>query len=579
MNATQKNFQQTISHQNNTEIIEFIRKPDIIGSNSYIIKTPKLIIVIDPGGYPEQINVITERIKNFLEEKSRAVITILTHCHIDHCIQGFSNQEFRTLGGNVILIHSAGFDAYTNNDYRLTQAEMFSKKFSGFNPDFKLFFNYKDRKKGNFEIANPLFLNYEFKTLKTPDNTELKSQSIKIPETEFNLDIYHAPGHSPDSVIIKFQNLLFLGDILFAGNPLVAGIVGWNKKDYILSIKKILWAIKEFKINFFYIGHGPKLDSKTVETLLEKNLNNLTKKYSLKNGIALDKNRVETMFEYAFDSLSELCVIFTIITGRISYLSYQMERLEEFDAAKKLWDSEECEKIELLITDFNYFIDHYKKGKKFKIEVILKAADIIKKIDKLFKSSKYLEAAGKSFLHRAETLLLDFIKMVTNYELDFIYSPVDLNQFIKEKISKLKNENNKIEYSLNTFEAEDDYIDFLINQIGNINVFKNLDIECDYGNISGLIEINEQLFSDVFIGFLEDCVCFEAGKIYLKTYAKKKTELELKLKKAELFVEGKIQYYTRRFKLSNAEFQYCENKTRNETVINIIFKTPALNLI
>ena len=579
MNATQKNFQQTISHQNNTEIIEFIRKPDIIGSNSYIIKTPKLIIVIDPGGYPEQINVITERIKNFLEEKSRAVITILTHCHIDHCIQGFSNQEFRTLGGNVILIHSAGFDAYTNNDYRLTQAEMFSKKFSGFNPDFKLFFNYKDRKKGNFEIANPLFLNYEFKTLKTPDNTELKSQSIKIPETEFNLDIYHAPGHSPDSVIIKFQNLLFLGDILFAGNPLVAGIVGWNKKDYILSIKKILWAIKEFKINFFYNGHGPKLDSKTVETLLEKNLNNLTKKYSLKNGIALDKNRVETMFEYAFDSLSELCVIFTIITGRISYLSYQMERLEEFDAAKKLWDSEECEKIELLITDFNYFIDHYKKGKKFKIEVILKAADIIKKIDKLFKSSKYLEAAGKSFLHRAETLLLDFIKMVTNYELDFIYSPVDLNQFIKEKISKLKNENNKIEYSLNTFEAEDDYIDFLINQIGNINVFKNLDIECDYGNISGLIEINEQLFSDVLIGFLEDCVCFEAGKIYLKTYAKKKTELELKLKKAELFVEGKIQYYTRRFKLSNAEFQYCENKTRNETVINIIFKTPALNLI
>jgi len=169
---------------------------------------------------------------------------------------------------------------------------------------------------------------------------------------------------------------------------------------------------------------------------------------------------------------------------------------------------------------------------------------------------------------------MDFVKIISCYEIDFIYSPVDLNSLIKNKLSELKNENNKTGYSLNEFEADDDYMNFLMNQIGNINVFTNLDIECEYGNVSGSIEINEQLFSDVLVGFLEDCVCFDAGKLYLKTSSKNKnTELELKFKNAGLFAEGKIGYYQRRFKLSNADFQYEEKKNCNETVINLKFKT------
>ncbi|NLD57547.1 MAG: MBL fold metallo-hydrolase, partial [Methanomicrobiales archaeon] len=66
------------------QIFPLIRKIDVISSNSYLIATGDVLILIDPGGLPEQAETLAKVIQTCREEKDRPVFVILTHAHVDH---------------------------------------------------------------------------------------------------------------------------------------------------------------------------------------------------------------------------------------------------------------------------------------------------------------------------------------------------------------------------------------------------------------------------------------------------------------------------------------------------------------
>ena len=83
-----------------------------------------------------------------------------------------------------------------------------------------------------------------------------------------HLEIYHTSGHSPDSICIGIGDLFFIGDILFAPNPGMAGASGWNRDALLSSIAKVLWIIKSREIKTCLSGHGRSIDVEVVEKSL-----------------------------------------------------------------------------------------------------------------------------------------------------------------------------------------------------------------------------------------------------------------------------------------------------------------------
>jgi glyoxylase-like metal-dependent hydrolase (beta-lactamase superfamily II) len=68
----------------NVTLYPFLRKIDLMSSNSYLLSSPEQIALIDPGGMESQINLLEEEVQILQDELPRPVVVYLTHVHIDH---------------------------------------------------------------------------------------------------------------------------------------------------------------------------------------------------------------------------------------------------------------------------------------------------------------------------------------------------------------------------------------------------------------------------------------------------------------------------------------------------------------
>ncbi|MGB9839950.1 MBL fold metallo-hydrolase [Thermovenabulum sp.] len=178
-------------------------------ANCYIIgcKKTNKAVCIDPGGNPEKIlNVIFEKGLDLTH-------IILTHGHCDH-IEGSDYLRERT--NALLFIHEKDKDMITNPEKNLS-----------------------------------IFLGRGF-GLKEADNFLKDGDNILI--GEMRLEILHTPGHTPGSISIKIEDLLFTGDTLFAGSigrtDFPGGSYSMLKKSI---LEKILPLGDEIKI---FPGHG-----------------------------------------------------------------------------------------------------------------------------------------------------------------------------------------------------------------------------------------------------------------------------------------------------------------------------------
>jgi hydroxyacylglutathione hydrolase len=70
---------------------------------------------------------------------------------------------------------------------------------------------------------------------------------------EHDIYIYETPGHTPGSIIIKMQNYLFTGDLLFRGAVGRTDLPGGSSKELALSLRKLKNFSPELSVN---PGHG-----------------------------------------------------------------------------------------------------------------------------------------------------------------------------------------------------------------------------------------------------------------------------------------------------------------------------------
>lgn len=175
-------------------------------ANCYIFGDAKTreVFIIDPGGDPQKIKVMID--KNNL--RPRAIIN--THGHIDHIS---ANRYFSI----PIWIHKE--DAGFLQDPKKNLSSLF-----GF-------------------------------SLKSPAASRLLREGDILMIGELSLEVIHTPGHTPGSICLKSDGILFSGDLLFCGGVGRTDFPHGSQKTLSHSLKdKVLTYSDDIIV---YPGHGP----------------------------------------------------------------------------------------------------------------------------------------------------------------------------------------------------------------------------------------------------------------------------------------------------------------------------------
>jgi len=181
-----------------------------LSANCYIIKLEKKVLIIDPGAE-------AEKIISFLDLKNlKPDLIINTHGHFDHIEAVPRLQE------------KYGIDFYIDpgDEEIITDPVKNGSSIFGQNKLSLETYNLID------DLAKKLFA----------DN---------------GIGIINTPGHSPGCIVIKIDDSLFTGDLLFKGSIGRTDLAGGSMHDMKSSLLKIRKMKDPLKI---YPGHGPETD-------------------------------------------------------------------------------------------------------------------------------------------------------------------------------------------------------------------------------------------------------------------------------------------------------------------------------
>ena len=172
----------------------------LYGENSYILHDNDHVLFIDPGRFAQELC-------RHVSDRETVDAILLTHGHEDHtqAVDDLYEQYHCP-----VYLHEGDFGMV-------------------------------DPKMGKTSFAVPLYCPLQ----------PLAEGEVTI--GAFPLTVYHTPGHSRGSVLIRYRNRLFTGDTLFAGSIGRTDLFGGNDDE----MRESLIRIKELPNDLWvYPGHG-----------------------------------------------------------------------------------------------------------------------------------------------------------------------------------------------------------------------------------------------------------------------------------------------------------------------------------
>lgn len=490
---------QPVQGTKNVTLYPYLRKIDLMSSNSYLFSSPGQIALIDPGGLESQINSLEEEILVLQDKLPRPVVVYLTHVHIDHWYQMTQGKTHRELSKAFLAVQEAGAKALETNDPQMTLSTLLDRPMTKVPVDIRLLSNLDKAKLcGNSLDLNGWTFDYATKSRLIADDVVLYSQIVPMGKGD-NLEIYHTPGHSPDGVCIRVGSMLFVGDVFFAPNPGMAGAYGWSQKDLMQSIQKILWILENEKILLCGSGHGRPIDAQTAHKTLEVMYSDAASLKDLEEITPLWARRTS---DYAQDLISELERTFTIIAGRLAYISHILSELEEETESKKFDSFLDIHYMDELFVDFHNFAGKLHAGEKLDIEMVHKTGQVVGRLEKLFSKRKLELVLDQSLLDRTGRLLSDYAATYRGFRPPYYVSRVDVNRFIEEVLEKLSHSPYE-EETIVQAESEEDYLRALTARVAYVNIFENVDLAFHPEAGKAYARMDKERFADILIDMLE----------------------------------------------------------------------------
>jgi glyoxylase-like metal-dependent hydrolase (beta-lactamase superfamily II) len=497
------------------EVYPYIRAIDMMSSNSYIISSEDQLALIDPGGLDDQTDRLMEVIFGLYDKSPRPLLVYLTHIHADHSFQLNRRDLFEGFDQVALAVQENGALALERGDPEMTLSRLLGKKIDPISPEIRLLSSgdLADRARRRLTLDCGMNFEYETESRDIGDGLVQSSQKVQMGGKD-QIEIYHTPGHSPDSICMRAGDVLFLGDLLFASNPGIAGIPGWSRDDQMESIQKVLWILEERDIQICCPGHGRPMDVETVKRTLAR-LHKYTE--SLNEIAVIDQDWARLTADYSTEALREMERLFTIITGRLVLVSSVLEDLEENDAARDteiLVDSAAVE--ELFSSAHDRFIRH-QAGGMLDIEMVHKAGQMVGKLERIFEKKRVEGLFEDHLLRRAERLLNDYMVTYRGFRPYQNLNPVDINSVVAASLEGFKHKPYDEEAILEA-ETEEEYLRALKARISHVNLSERADLTFERSNKLPPVLIDAERFSDLVIDVLERLVAARAERIDVRTF-------------------------------------------------------------
>jgi hypothetical protein len=206
--------------------------------------------------------------------------------------------------------------------------------------------------------------------------------------------------------------------------------------------------------------------------------------------------------DYAQDLISELERIFTIIAGRLAYISHVLGELEEETEAKDLDCLLDAKYMDELFVDFHAFARELHAGKKLDIEMVHKTGQVVGRLEKLFAKRKLESVLDQSLLDRAGRLLSDYAATYRGFRPPYYVSRVDVNRLIEVVLVKLLH-NPYEEEAIMQAESVEDFRLALKARIAHVNIFEDVNLSFLPGSDKAFARMDQERFADVLIDILE----------------------------------------------------------------------------
>jgi len=486
------------------QIYPLIRKIDTISSNSYLIQTPDAILLIDPGGLPEQAEQLMRVIVECRKEQERPVFVILTHAHIDHFVGIQNVPAFAFAEAVVMVVQEAGAASIERGDGRLTQADLLNSPISPMKVGIHLMAPDLTEPPGvpaDICLANGGHLSI---TRYPPDTTQDLLDKVTI---RFGpgpaIEIYHTPGHSPDGICIRIGRMFFIGDILFAASPGIAGLAGWSQASLVSSLSRAGTLLTRGDIDIVCPGHGRLITAPDAARMLAA-----VKKdaLTLSNIAELNLDRAAQTAAYAEDCMEEVNELFTIMAGRLYYVSYVLDELGESEIAEEMSTLIHGDDIDELLEAFRLFADEHHKGEGVSIHLALKAGQVIGKLQRIFNTEALAQIIDPTLVHRAERLLSGYITMFRGFSPPKEITVVDPTAIIETLVAGLSISACSDDDVLSSADDEQAFAKILLARIGARPLLEDVDFSLQAMPEPVTVAIDRDQFTDLLTYVLEDLV-------------------------------------------------------------------------
>jgi glyoxylase-like metal-dependent hydrolase (beta-lactamase superfamily II) len=496
------------------QIYPLIRKIDTLSSNSYLIATPDTLILIDPGGLVPQVESLSVVIGESRTESELPVFAFLTHAHIDHFIGVQGVPAFAHSDAVVFAVQETGARALESGDTKLTQSSLLQTPVAPMKIGLYLLTEERSRMHG--VPASLCFPNgAEISIVQDLFGGKI-SDGIPRERITFGpgpvLEVYHTPGHSPDSICLRMGDLLFIGDLLFAASPGIAGLIGWSQQDLLRSLDAISDLIATGGIRLVCPGHGRAITAPDAARMLA-----MVKRDALAlDGIAeLNQERAAQTAAFAEDCMEEINELFTIMAGRLQYAAYVMDELGEIGMAEEANALIRGDTIDELLETFQSFASAHHQCGKVPIHLVLKAGQVIGKLERTFNRDELSGIIDPTMVGRANRLLSDYTTMLRGFAPPGEISCHDLVSVAGAVVTGLSVPPCSDEDVLESLGDDAEFSKILLARIGARPLLEEVEMTTRFEPAALPAWVDRDHFSDLLTYILEDLVGTGATSVEL----------------------------------------------------------------
>jgi len=483
-----------------------IRKIDAVSSNSYLITTPDVIILIDPGGLPEQAAHLFRVIGMCQARDARPLFIFLTHAHTDHFVGIQADPACAHPDTLVFAVEQSGAYAIESGDTTVTQSDLMQAPFFPMKVQLHLFSQARVYPSEDMSFPNGARITI------TRDQTGaagLPRERIVFGLGQ-DLTVYHTPGHSPDSICLQMGELLFTGDLLFAASPGIAGVTGWSQETLIHSLGAIEMLIANGGIRLVCPGHGraiPAADALRMLPAVRADARNLD------NIAEMEPDRAARTAAFAGDCMEQVNELFTIMSGRLQYVSFILDELGESGIADQSSTLIRGDMIDELLEAFHNFAEEQRKGLDVPIHRVLKAGQVIAKLERTFNRDELSAIIDPSLVRRAGRLLSDYTTMLRGFTPPSECSDCDLNTLTESVVSGLSVPPFTDDEVLSSADDDAAFSRILLARIGTPPLLADVEVTVLSEADPVQVCIDREHFTDLLTYLLEDLVGTGADRI------------------------------------------------------------------